>query len=224
MFNRKKHTMIEFIIPTGQAATRPEPYTLRLEADNDSPTIALLANNFPDAETFLDHFQAALSTALPGAAFKRYAKPNASIPATEDMLTVIAEECDALVTAWGHRGSCTSGTVRDAINGARHNLPSVAFVTEAFWTLGDSVAEAAGMPSVPRVRLPHPVSGTGHENMNRVAHQFAGQVVALLRSPGCETLGPRRPPNPEPLTCSSKMVGRTVCRSSSQRPIESSRW
>ena len=57
----------------------------------------------------------------------------------------------------------------------------MALVTEQFWLQGDSVASSAGMPDIPRLRLPHPVAGTGHEAMGRVADDIAARIVAILR-------------------------------------------
>lgn len=71
--------------------------------------------------------------------------------------------------------------MRDGIEAARRGLPAVALVTEQFWLQGDSVAASAGMPDVPRLRLPHPVAGTGHDAMGQVADRIAPRVVGVLR-------------------------------------------
>lgn len=71
--------------------------------------------------------------------------------------------------------------MRDGIEAARRGVPAVALVTEQFWLQGDSVAASAGMPDLPRLRLPHPVAGTGHNAMGRVADDLAARIVAVLR-------------------------------------------
>jgi hypothetical protein len=71
--------------------------------------------------------------------------------------------------------------VRDGIEVARRGGAAVALVTEVFWPQGDSVAAAAGMPDIPRLRLPHPVAGSGHAAMGEVAESIAARVVAVLR-------------------------------------------
>ena len=70
--------------------------------------------------------------------------------------------------------------MRDSISVARQGIPAVALVTDAFWPQGDFVAAATGMPAVPRIRLPHPVAGSGEDNMARVAADIAPQIVAIL--------------------------------------------
>lgn len=67
---------------------------------------------------------------------------------------------------------------------ARRGAPAVALVTDQFWAQGDSVASAAGMPDIPRLRLPHPVAGTGHDAMAQVAEACAARIVAVLRGVG----------------------------------------
>jgi hypothetical protein len=71
--------------------------------------------------------------------------------------------------------------VRDGIEVARRGGAAVALVTEVFWPQGESVAAAAGMPDIPRLRLPHPVAGSGHAAMGEVAESIAARVVAVLR-------------------------------------------
>ncbi len=70
--------------------------------------------------------------------------------------------------------------MRDGISIARLGLPAVALVTEDFWPQGDFVAQSLGMPSAPRVKLPHPVAGTGAANLARVAEEVVDEIVERL--------------------------------------------
>jgi hypothetical protein len=70
--------------------------------------------------------------------------------------------------------------VRDGINLARLGVPSVALVTEDFWPQGDFVAQSLGMPDAPRVKLPHPVAGTGGANLQRVADTIVDEILERL--------------------------------------------
>ncbi|MDG2114325.1 MAG: hypothetical protein P8N02_17145 [Actinomycetota bacterium] len=71
--------------------------------------------------------------------------------------------------------------MRDSISVARQGLPAIALVTTAFWPQGDFVAMSNGMPDIPRVQIPHPVAGSGEDNMARVAADIAPQIVGLLQ-------------------------------------------
>ncbi len=72
--------------------------------------------------------------------------------------------------------------MRDGVNIAKLGIPAVALVTDEFWPQGDFVAESLGMPEVPRVRLPHPVAGTGVINMQKVAEEVAPAVIQALEA------------------------------------------
>jgi len=71
--------------------------------------------------------------------------------------------------------------VRDGIELARRDLAVVALVTEPFWEQGDLIALSNGMPDIPRVRLPHPVAGSGTQAMAQLADDIAARLVAVLR-------------------------------------------
>ena len=71
--------------------------------------------------------------------------------------------------------------MRDGVNIARKvGIPVVALVTEEFWPQGDFIAQSLGMPSVPRVKLPHPVAGTGAVNMRAIAEEMVDEIVSRL--------------------------------------------
>ena len=65
-------------------------------------------------------------------------------------------------------------------NIAKLNIPAVALVTEEFWPQGDFVSVSLGMPEIPRVKLPHPVAGSGTEKMKMIAKSVATEVIKSL--------------------------------------------
>ena len=67
--------------------------------------------------------------------------------------------------------------MRDGILIARRGIPAVSLVTEDFWPQGDFVAQSVGMPTAPRVKLPHPVAGTGEANMQRIAEGIVDEIL-----------------------------------------------
>ena len=71
--------------------------------------------------------------------------------------------------------------MRDGIALAKRGKPAVALVTEVFKAQGDFIAQASGMPDVPRVILPHPVAGIGAAAMADLARTIAAEVVLRLR-------------------------------------------
>jgi hypothetical protein len=93
---------VTFVDPRAEPATPVEPYELAVELDGQAVTIGLLANGFPDSVVFLDQVEAELAAILPGSAFRRYDKGDASSVVSEDMLSSIVAECGAVVAAYGH--------------------------------------------------------------------------------------------------------------------------
>ena len=72
--------------------------------------------------------------------------------------------------------------MREGVNRAKHGIPAVALVTSEFWPQGDFVAQSLGMPDVPRVKLPHPVAGTGTDNIAKIAREIAPLVIDALEA------------------------------------------
>ena len=70
--------------------------------------------------------------------------------------------------------------MRDGVLIARRGIPAVALVTDDFWAQGDFVARSVGLPDLPRVRLPHPVAGTGSAAMAQVADDVASTILDAL--------------------------------------------
>lgn len=68
----------------------------------------------------------------------------------------------------------------DGIAIARRGLPALALVTEAFWPQGDFVAKSLGMPDIPRLKLPHPIAGTGQARMLQVAEMLTDSMLEAL--------------------------------------------
>ncbi len=68
----------------------------------------------------------------------------------------------------------------DGIAMARRGLPALALITEAFWPQGDFVAKSLGMPDIPRLKLPHPIAGTGQVKMSQVAEMLTDSMLEAL--------------------------------------------
>lgn len=70
--------------------------------------------------------------------------------------------------------------MRDGVKMARRGVPVVSLVTEEFWEQGNFVARSLGMPDLPRVQLPHPIAGTGDENIGKVAEEVVDTILDRL--------------------------------------------
>lgn len=94
---------ITYLDPTSAPGLAVEPYSVSSLPVGQAATIGLLANGFPDSIVFLDHVERALLEAAPvGSTVKRYAKPNASAIVSDQVLQKMTDECEAVVTSYGH--------------------------------------------------------------------------------------------------------------------------
>ena len=71
--------------------------------------------------------------------------------------------------------------MRDGIKLARRGIPAVTLVTDDFLEQGNFIARSVGMPAIPRIRLPHPVAGTGAEAITRVARDIQPEILAAFQ-------------------------------------------
>lgn len=95
--------MIEYHNPEASVGVEIQPYTLSSSIrGSNSISIGFLANGFPDSENFLNALQDAVQALEPGVEVHAYNKGNASVPASDDMLATIRDECQAVIAAYGH--------------------------------------------------------------------------------------------------------------------------
>lgn len=87
--------------PRAEPLTPAEPYRLWASLGGN-PTIGLLANGFPDSDTFLEQVEAVLAKELPAASFRHYNKRDASIRVRDEMLDSIVADCTVVLAAYGH--------------------------------------------------------------------------------------------------------------------------
>jgi hypothetical protein len=163
--------------PRAEVGVAITPYSLAADLSRPGLRIGLLSNCFYDASNLLKAVGGVLEGRLAGSRMKLYEHPNPSLLAPAELIAQVVGENDVVITALGHCGSCTSSAVRNAANVARAGAPVCALVTEKFWDAAGFVARSVGMPDVPRVRLPHPVAGTGKVRIGEIAQGAAGDVL-----------------------------------------------
>lgn len=174
---------IVYLDPVSGRGTPPDPYEPRLKLTDAATIIGLMSNLFIDASHLLEDLKQPLRDLLPGVEFRFYDKGhmrNSSFPAPATQIEQIARECDAVICAYGHCGSCTGGTVRDAVALARAGSPVVALVTRKFIEEARFLARAGGIPDTPFVFIPHPIAGQDKDFQQAVARAIAPAIIAAL--------------------------------------------
>lgn len=172
--------MVTILDPRGEPGVPVIDYTLAAAVSRAGLMVGLVSNGFPGATSLLTAVGDALPRVLTAPDVTLYARRDPSSQVAQEMADEVEAHCSAVVTAMGHCGSCTSSAERDAVTFARRGVPAVALVSEKFWDSAAFVARSVGMPTVPRVKLPHPVTGTGHDNIVKIADGIVDEIVRRL--------------------------------------------
>ena len=157
----------------------------------DCKTIGLLSNAFPGSAEFLDEVAARLAPLATEARMLRYSKGvirDSTEVLSNSRITQIASECEAVIAAYGHCGSCTSALVRDSVALAREGVAVAVLVTAEFLEISHFVSRAAGMASIPIVELPHPMANKASAQRREIAGLAFDQIVFSLEEAGLSSL------------------------------------
>lgn len=175
---------IQYLNPTAETVTPQEAYLPRL-GDLATPRLALFPNLFADSREFLLDLAKPLARLSPQASFPYFDKQFGrymSTPATQELRTEIKAASDAVILAYGHCGSCTSGVVHDGVLLAREGKPVCVLVTARFRDEALFLAKALGLPDMPFVFLPHPVAGRTADWHQELADKIADDVMRALKT------------------------------------------
>lgn len=154
------------------------PYERKTDSSRPGLRVGLLSNGFYDATNLLRAVEQALREVLRDPVITLRERFNPTVLAEPEIVAAMVAENDVAVTALGHCGSCTSSATRDAVNLARAGLPVCTLISEKFYETSGFIARSVGMPGVPRVRLPHPVAGTGSARIREIADGAVGAIIA----------------------------------------------
>ncbi len=177
---------IEFLDPESESGVEQIPYDLRVDL-HGTPRVLFLANGYVDSLATLEALAAAIgeqARLLVEFRSKGTTMIDAAKPLSDHALTEITASFDAVVTAYGHCGSCTSATTRDGVAIARRGRPVVVLVTEKFLPEARLVARAGGLGGLPIVALTHPMAGLDDQRRaSAVAAVVADVLDALAGAP-----------------------------------------
>lgn len=175
---------VEYMLPVGRKLVS-KPYELSIEKGVAPRCVGMLDNGFPGADYFLAKLADQLREIWPETEFRAARKANAdqlNMGIQEPLLTEMATDCDAVVIAWGHCGSCTSGVTRDALSFTERGIPSVTLICDIFWDYSAWLGEAMGLTGIPKLQIPFPTAGTPEANQVALAKGLAADIVAKLEA------------------------------------------
>ncbi|WP_247010578.1 UGSC family (seleno)protein [Halorientalis litorea] len=173
----------EILDPTPSQSGTDESVLTDRPATLDGASIGLLSN----AKKNSDHFLQSVGTHLQSVADIDVSdvvyKPTATSAAPDDIYEELGQY-DAVLTAYGDCGSCSSWTIHDAIQLEESGIPTVVFCSEEFTTLCQFESENQSCPGLPIVEFEHPIADVAPEVVReeRVTDAICDEVVEALTS------------------------------------------
>lgn len=147
----------------------------------DGLDIGLLSNTKKNSDTFLEVVGNSLTSMVDVTVSDVISKPAATRGAPDELYERLAAY-DAVLTAYGDCGSCSSWTIHDAIQLESSGIPTVVFCSSGFTTLCQFEAENQSCPGLPIVEFERPIADVPPEviRTERVTDKMCEEVVASL--------------------------------------------
>jgi len=152
----------------------PRPVSLR------GLTVGLLDNTKPNATMLLNEIARELQDHHGAGEARLYTKDYFGTPASEELLSQIADECDVVITAVGDCGSCSAASVADGILLERAGIPTVSITSDSFLMSGAAMATVQGFPGFDFYAVKHPMASLSAEEVRERALTAMPDVLRIL--------------------------------------------
>jgi hypothetical protein len=160
--------------PRLELAPRPESL--------DGRTVGILMNRLADCELMFDALYEELRQRDDVAGVIKVNKDSQSVPPTPEQWATI-EQADVVITGFGGCGSCSTRSMRDALDLEAKGIPAVSVVHTALVPAVKVIAEIVGRPDYPMVIVdyPHqPVAVWPKDEAEEIARKVADEVRQRL--------------------------------------------
>jgi hypothetical protein len=171
--------MIEVLDPTRELAGSDPIYATRPKS-LQGKRIGLIDNSKFNSDNVLKRIGDILIKEHGAASYKIYRKRYSSIPASDEIIHDIKENCDVMVAGVGDCGSCSSGTVLDGILLEMQNIPSASIITHLFENTGRAMAKQWSNPKYRFLIMEHPIANLPDDLLDERARLIAPEVVDVL--------------------------------------------
>jgi hypothetical protein len=171
--------MIELLDPTREAAGT-EPVYANRPTSLKGKRVGLIENTKFNSDNVLKRIGEILVSKHGAASYKVYSKRYSSVPAHDEIIRDIVDNCDVMVAGIGDCGSCSSGTVLDGILLEMRNIPSASIITHLFENTGRAMAKQWGNPKYKFLIMEHPIANLPDELLQERAEKITPQVVEVL--------------------------------------------
>ncbi|MGI4815443.1 MAG: UGSC family (seleno)protein [Janthinobacterium lividum] len=171
--------MMQLLDPTREASNADAIYAER-PASLAGKRVGLIENTKYNSDNILKRIGEILIRDYGAASYKIYRKRYSSVPAHDEIIRQLLEECDVMVAGVGDCGSCSSGSVLDGILLEMRNIPSASIITHLFINTGQAMTKQWGIPDYQFLVMEHPIANLPDELLQQRAELIAPQVVEML--------------------------------------------
>lgn len=166
--------------PFGATSTIP---MARRPASLKGHTLGIVANGLGRSEAMFDALGEQLTKWDDLAGTVKVVKPSVAVPPWPEQWAQITEQATVAVTGFGGCGSCSTRSMRDALDLEAAGIPAVCVVHIALVPAVQALCQLVGAPGYPFVVVDYPYNPTGvwsTDECNAMAAQVLDGVRARL--------------------------------------------
>jgi hypothetical protein len=156
-------------------ALAPRPASL------EGHTLGIIANGLGLSEVMFDGIYDGLAETDRLAGAVKVVKPSVAVPPWPEQWADVVEHATVAVTGFGGCGSCSTRSMRDALDLEAAGIPAVCVVHSALVPAVKAMARLVGAPEYPMVVVDYPHNPTAVWTKEE-AHDLAGQIVDAVRA------------------------------------------
>jgi hypothetical protein len=143
-------------------------------------TLGIVANGLGHSEVMFDALASELVKWDDLAGSVKVVKPSVSVPPWPEQWAQITEQASVAVTGFGGCGSCSTRSMRDAIDLEVAGIPAVCLVHVALVPAVQALCKLVGAPDYPFVVVDYPYNPTAVWTAEE-CHALAAQVIDAVR-------------------------------------------
>jgi hypothetical protein len=163
-FWREEHVVTVFtldprstVAPSqGSGKLAPRPISLR------GQTLGIIANGLGDSEIMFDRLADILEESHGLAGRVKVVKASVAVPPYPEQWLEVTDHATVAVTGFGGCGSCSTRSIRDALDLEAAGIPAVCVVHDALVPAVRALAQFLGAADYPVVTIGYPHDPTGH--------------------------------------------------------------
>ena len=160
---------------SGAFAPAARPTSLR------GHTLGIIANGLGRSELMFDALAEQLTKWDDIAATVKVVKPSVAVPPWPEQWDAVVSQATVAVTGFGGCGSCSTRSMRDALDLEAAGIPAVCIVHSALVPAVQALCRLVGAPGYPFVVVDYPYNPTGVWSEDE-ASAMAEQVLDAVRA------------------------------------------